>query len=167
MTDNGFSAPTGDSPQIKKDRAEHFDPNRDPIEELAAELFGTWDLVELEVMMMTMDCPGVMGIGPDPDDTVECSAGFVTFNADGTYFSIETTDALGNPSNLRTEGTWSTDGNILTTTDTHEGPDGGTLDPIDPPESSDVEWSISGNTLSITITDRRIPDSFILRWEKR
>lgn len=133
--------------------------------ELAPELFGTWDVIELEVLAMSTPCPGEIAISPT--ESFDCSTTVVAFNADGTYVSIDTTDELGNPFDERTEGTWSTDGNMLTITETMEGPDAGNLDPIDPLEPISLTWSVSANRLTTTLDDPLLPTPVTLTLQKR
>jgi hypothetical protein len=110
-------------------------------------LFGTWDGVSLEANGMSTDCPGSIQI----TDTysLRCGTDATTFNADGTFALWSTTDAAGDPYNWRFEGTWSTQGSTLTTTTTKHGPDSDNLEPLDPPATSTVTWSVSGDTLTL------------------
>jgi hypothetical protein len=122
---------------------------------LAAELFGTWNVTTIEVSGVIRNCP--VDVVISPTESVSCSTTVVTFNADGTYVSVDTTDEFGVPFDERTEGTWSTAGNILTITETMEGPDAGSLVPIDPVEAISLTWIVSGNTLTTTLDDPLIP----------
>lgn len=133
--------------------------------QLAPELIGTWDIVEIEVLMMSTPCPGEIAISPT--DAVSCGTTSVAFNADGTYVSIDTTDEFGNPFNERIEGTWSTIGNMLTIVETMEGPDAGNLTPIDPPDEITLNWSVVGNTLMATLDDPTLPGPVTLTLERR
>jgi len=116
---------------------------------LASELFGTWDAVSVEAEGMSTSCPGEIEI----TDTlsVSCSTQATTFNADGTFVEVETTDELGAPFDWRSEGTWSTQGSTLMLTFTKEGPDADSLQPIDPPETQSGTWSVSGTTLTLVV----------------
>jgi hypothetical protein len=62
---------------------------------------------------------------------------------------VDTTDEYADPYDWRTEGTWSTQEDILTVTLTEEGPDADNLQPIDPPDVFPWMWSISGDTLTL------------------
>jgi hypothetical protein len=115
---------------------------------LASELFGTWDAVSIEAEGMSTDCPGEIELSDM--SSVSCGTEATTFNADGTYVAIQTTDELGEPFDWRIEGTWSTSGNTLTLTSTQEGPDADNLEPIDPPETAIASWSVSESTLTVS-----------------
>jgi len=117
---------------------------------LAPELFGTWDLESIEADAMSADCPGEIELSDT--EAVSCGTEATTFNADGTFFEIETTDELGAPYDWRSEGTWATQGNTLSLTYRQEGPDAGNLQPINPPESQSGTWSVAGDTLTISGT---------------
>ena len=134
------------------------------VKEHAPELFGSWDLIEIEVLMMDARCPAEIGIGGG--STISCGTTVVTFNGDGTYVSVDTTDELGVPFNERTEGTWSTEGNILTITEMEEGPDENNLEPIDPTEPLSLTWSVSANESLTVIEDDTLPAAVTLRLEK-
>jgi hypothetical protein len=118
--------------------------------ELASELFGTWDLVSIQASGMTANCPGEIQLGGD--DSVSCGTEATTFNSDGTFVEVETTDEFGNEINFRSEGTWLTQGSTLTITYLREGPDENSLQPLNPPETESVTWSVAGGTLTISIT---------------
>lgn len=113
---------------------------------LASELFGTWDAVSIEAEGMSTSCPGEIDLSDT--SSVSCGTEAATFNADGTYVAVQTTDELGDPYDWRIEGTWSTSGDTLTLTYRQEGPDADNLEPIDPPETASASWSVSGNTLT-------------------
>lgn len=119
--------------------------------QLAPELYGTWDLVDVQALAMIQPCPGEVVISAT--ESVSCGTTAVSFNADGTYVSVDTTDELGNPFNERTEGTWSTSGNTLTITETMQGPDAANLVPINPLDPRTLTWSISANVLTVTLSD--------------
>ena len=61
---------------------------------------------------MSASCPGEIEI----TDTlsVSCGTQATTFNADGTFADVQTTDEFGAPFDWRSEGTWSTQGSTLT-----------------------------------------------------
>ena len=132
---------------------------------LAPELYGTWDAVEIEALATIVPCPGEIALSPT--ESVSCGTTAVSFNADGTYVSVDTTDELGNPVNDRTEGTWSASGTALTITETMEGPDAANLVPINPVEPITLAWSISANRLTTTLNDPRVGTSVTLRLQKR
>jgi hypothetical protein len=111
---------------------------------------GTWDAVSLEADGMSTDCPGEIELSAT--ESVSCGTQSTTFDADGTFFEVETTDELGDPYDYRTEGTWSTQGSSLTLTYTAEGPDEDSLQPIEPPETETATWSVSGTTLTVSFT---------------
>lgn len=123
--------------------------------QLASELFGTWDLVSIEAAGMSMNCPGVIEL--NATEEVSCPTGATTFNSDGTFVEIETTDEFENPSSFWSEGTWSTQGSTLTLTFTQEGPDENNLQPVDPPETESAMWSVAGTTLTISVTSPIAP----------
>jgi hypothetical protein len=52
---------------------------------------------------------------------------------------------------VRGEGTWSTQGSILTLTRMRAGPDVDNLQPFDPPRTTDFRWSVSGDTLAVSV----------------
>lgn len=133
--------------------------------ELAPELYGTWDLVDIEAGTVVRACPGEIVISTT--ESVSCGTTAVSLNADGTYISIDTTDEFGNVFNERTEGTWSTSGNELTITETRQGPDASSLVPINPAEVTTVTWSVSGNVLTLTMSDPGLPLSVTSRLRKR
>ena len=114
---------------------------------LASELFGTWDAVSIEAEGMSTSCPGEIEI----TDTLSasCDTQATSFNADGTFAEVQTTNEFGEPFDWRSEGTWSTQGSTLTLTFTHEGPDADSLQPIDSPEPQSATWSVSGSTLTL------------------
>jgi hypothetical protein len=114
---------------------------------LASELFGTWDAISIESEGMSTSCPGEIDLSDT--SSVSCGTEASTFNADGTYVAIQTTDEFGDPFDWRIEGTWSTSGNTLTLTSRQEGPDADNLEPIDPPETVSASWSVSGSTLTV------------------
>lgn len=116
-----------------------------------ASLAGTWNGVSVESEGMSVNCPGVLVLSNTED--VDCGTGSLTFNADGTYVSVETTDSSGAPSNYREEGTWSTQGTALTLTCVRETGDDGTLGPCGDPDPQTGTWNVSGNALSIVFTD--------------
>lgn len=122
--------------------------------QLASELYGTWDMVEEEALATITPCPGEITISPT--SSVSCGTTAVSFNADASYVSVDTTDELGNPFNERTEGTWSVSGNMLTITATMEGPNAANLVPISPLEPVTAAWSVSANRLTTTLNDPRI-----------
>jgi hypothetical protein len=99
---------------------------------LAPELFGTWVSTYTELNGMRSD-----------DCLTDCAT--VTFNADGTYVVV--VPILPE----RGEGTWSTRGSILTLTHTKAGPDVDNLQPIDPPRTTTMRWSVSGDTLATSV----------------
>jgi Lipocalin-like domain len=117
--------------------------------EVAPELFGTWDAVSIEAEGMSTSCPGEIELSDT--SSVSCGTEASTFNADGTFVEVQTTDELGDPFDWRIEGTWSTEGSTLTLTYRQEGPDADNLEPIDPPETVSASWSVSGNTLTTSI----------------
>jgi hypothetical protein len=117
---------------------------------LAPELLGTWEGVSLEANGIGTDCPGVIEFTDDPG--IACGTNTHTFNADGTCVGIRTTDQFGDPDVWRWEGTWFTRGSSLTMTTTKEGPDGGDLQPTDPPRTTINTWGVSGDTLAISGT---------------
>ena len=84
-------------------------------------------------------------------DIVEAGDEITTFNADGTFVEVQTTDESGVPFNWRSEGTWSTRGSSLNLISEQEGPDAENLQPIDPPEWQCATWSVSANTLAIAV----------------
>lgn len=131
----------------------------------ASELYGTWDVMELEALAIIQPCPGEIALSPT--EAVSCGTTFMTFNADGSYISVDTTDDLGNPFNERTEGTWSTSGNALTITETMQGPDAATLVPINPIEPRTLAWSVSANSLTITLDDPLLGPPVTSRLQKR
>ena len=118
---------------------------------LASELFGTWDAVSIEAEGMSTNCPGEIEL--TATQSVSCGTEATTFNPDGTFVQVETTDELGDPFDWRSEGTWSTQGSTLTLTVTQEGPDADNLQPIDPPETQSATWSLSGTTLSLAVAN--------------
>jgi hypothetical protein len=118
--------------------------------QLASELFGTWDLVSIEAAEMIEPCPGEIVLSDE--DAVSCGTQETTFNSDGTFVEIETTDELGDLFNFRSEGTWSTQGSALTLTYRQEGEDENSLQPIDPPVTESAMWSVAGSTLTVSIT---------------
>jgi hypothetical protein len=122
---------------------------------LASELFGTWEVVSLEAEGMSTTCPGEIEF-PDTS-SVSCGTGATTFNADGTFVEVQTTDEFGDLFDWRTEGTWSTEGSALTLTYRQEGPDADHLEPIDPPETWSASWSVSGDALTLTATPPEPP----------
>ena len=128
---------------------------------LAGELFGTWDSVSMEAYGTSTDCPGEIQI----TDTylLVCGTNVQTYNADGTFVAIRTTDEFGDPDNWRWEGMWSTEGSTLTWRTTKEGPDGDNLQPLDPPATSTNTWSVSGDTLALWMTGW---PTFTWYWEK-
>jgi len=132
---------------------------------LASDLVGTWDSVEVEAMGMIQSCPGETVVSPT--ESVSCGTTAVSFNADGTYVAVDTTDELGNPFNERTEGTWSVSGNMLTITETMQGPDAANLVPISPLDPITLTWSISANRLTTTLNDPQIGTPVTLRLQKR
>jgi hypothetical protein len=115
---------------------------------LASELFGTWHAVSLEAEGMSTSCPGEIELSDT--SSVSCGTEAATFNADGTYVEVQTTDELEVPFDWRIEGTWSTSGDTLTLTYRQEGPDADNLEPIDPPETASASWSVSGSTLTVS-----------------
>jgi hypothetical protein len=117
--------------------------------EVASELFGTWDAVSLEAEGMSTSCPGEIDLSDT--SSVSCGTEASTFNADGTFVEVQTTNELGDPFDWRNEGTWSTEGSTLTLTYLQEGPDADNLEPIDPPETVSASWSVSGSTLTVSI----------------
>ncbi len=118
-------------------------------EGLARELFGTWDQVSIEALGFT-DCPGEIWV-TDTEIILTCGTLAHTFNADGTFVSIWTTDEFGDPYNWRREGTWSTEGSTLTLTTTKEGRDGDNLQRLHRPRTSTQTWSVSGDTLTLSV----------------
>jgi hypothetical protein len=118
---------------------------------LAPELFGTWDLVSIATGEMSTDCPGEIELSDT--ESVSCGTQTETFNSDGTFVEIETTDELGVPYDYRTEGTWSTQGSTLSLTYKREGPDENSLQPIEPPETQNGTWNVSGSTLTFVATN--------------
>ncbi len=134
--------------------------------QLASELFGTWDLVSIEASGMTTDCPGEIELSDT--EAVSCGTQETTFNSDGTFVEIETTDELGDPFDFRSEGTWSTQGSTLTLTYRQEGEDENSLQPVEPPVTESAMWSVAGNTLTVSITSPFQPMvELIARLEKR
>lgn len=131
---------------------------------LASDLYGTWQQVEIQVLATIQTCPGEIDI--PPTQSVSCFTTVVSFNADGTYVSVDSTDELGNPFNERTEGTWSTSGNTLTITETMRGPDAGSLVPIDPVEPRTLTWSVSTNGLTMTMDDPDLGPPVTARLER-
>jgi len=99
---------------------------------LAPELFGTWESTYIEQNGMRSD-----------DCLTDCAT--ITFNADGTYVLVIITDPV------RGEGTWSTQGSILTLTRTKVGPDVDNMQPFDPPRTTEYGWSVSGDTLAVSL----------------
>ena len=94
---------------------------------LAPELYGTWVFVNAEQY----------GESWGDDCVTDCDA--FTFNEDGTYSLVQ-------PANdRRFDGTWSTQGNLLTLITTVD-----TGQPLDPPATSTQQWSVSENTLTIS-----------------
>jgi hypothetical protein len=128
-------------------------------------LYGTWDLVDVQALAVIQPCPGEVVISPT--ESVSCGTTAVSFNADGTYIAVDTTDELGNPFNERTEGTWSTSGTSLTITETMQGPDAASLVPINPVEPRTLTWSITANVLTVTLNDPRFATSVTSRLRKR
>jgi hypothetical protein len=110
-------------------------------------LIGTWRTATLHVLNQTTDCPGEIQLADDI--SVSCSTGTVMFEEDGSFVQVDTTDEYADPYDWRTEGTWSTQEDILTVTLTEEGPDADNLQPIDPPDVFPWMWSISGDTLTL------------------
>lgn len=100
---------------------------------LAPELFGTWVSTYTELNGMRSD-----------DCLTDCAR--VTFNADGTYVIVVPTCPPE-----RGEGTWSTRGSILTLTRLRAGPDADNLQPFDPPRITTFGWSVSGDTLAMSV----------------
>jgi hypothetical protein len=131
--------------------------------EVAPELIGTWDAVSLEAEGMSTSCPGEIELSDT--SSVSCFTQAVTFNTDGTFVGVQTTDELGDPFDWRNEGTWSTEGSTLTLTYLQEGPDADNLEPIDPPETGSASWSVSGSTL--TMSTQFGPYTATGTWEKR
>jgi hypothetical protein len=99
---------------------------------LAPELIGTWVFVNAEEN----------GMSWGDDCLTDCAT--ITFNADGTLVIV----APIVPE--RGEGTWSTQGSILTWTTTMAGPDIDNLQPLDPPRTTTWSWNVSGDTLAIS-----------------
>jgi hypothetical protein len=93
----------------------------------APELFGTWVFVNGEQY----------GESWGDDCVTDCDA--LTFNEDGTYTLVQPANAR------RFDGTWSTQGNLLTLSTTVD-----TGQPLDPPATSTQQWSVSENTLTIS-----------------
>jgi len=115
--------------------------------QLAPELVGSWNVVEVEIQSMVQPCPGEI---PRLFGPVKCGTTVVSFNADGTFVSVDSADERGDPISKRSEGTWSTGGNTLTRTETLSGPDAANLVPTDPPALEKSTWSISANRLTLT-----------------
>jgi len=98
---------------------------------LAPELFGTWEEVSTEMNGESWDC------------LTDCTR--FAFNADGTYVIAMITPPL------RGEGIWSTQGEMLTLTRLRAGPDVNSLEPLDPPRITTFRWSVSGDTLAMSV----------------
>lgn len=113
-------------------------------------ILGTWVSVSIEVLGMTARCPGQIDL--TEDTAVSCATETLTFNDDGTFVLVTTTDDTGAPYDWRTEGMWSTNEDVLTLTFTREGPDAESLQPIDPPQIWIWMWSASEDTLTVGIT---------------
>ena len=131
--------------------------------EVAPELIGTWDAVSIEAEGMSMSCPGEIELSDT--SSVSCFTQAITFNTDGTFVGVQTTDEFGDPFDWRNEGTWSMEGSTLTLTYLQEGPDADNLEPIDPPETGSASWSVSGDTL--TISTQFGPHTVTGTWDKR
>lgn len=127
---------------------------------LAEELFGTWDLISIDVEGSSTDCPGEVLLGGE--EPVSCGTEYRTLSSDGTFVQIETTDELGNPFDYRYEGRWATGASILTLNYLREGPDENNLDPISPSKTFIGTWSLSGTTLTVSISILEPPFSPVL-----
>lgn len=110
-------------------------------------LIGTWRTATLHVLSQTTSCPGEIQL--TEDISVSCATETLTLQEEGSLVQVQTTDEYGDPYDWRTEGTWSTSGDILTVTLTEEGPDADNLEPIDPPDVFPWMWSVSGDTLTL------------------
>lgn len=119
--------------------------------ERAPELVATWDLVSIESEGIVGPCPGEIVLSPT--STVSCGTEELILAGDGSLVEIQTTDENGDPLDRRTEGTWSTQADMLEVIELREGPDAGSLMPIDPPNVVTSEWMIdgSGETLTLSI----------------
>ena len=122
---------------------------------VSPELFGTWSLASIAAEGMSADCPGEVTL--NATQSVSCGTQTNTFNSDGTFVEIQTTDELGDPDPFRSEGTWSTNGDMLSITYTMEGPDEDSLQPLVPPETQTATWSVAGTTLTLMVSDPELP----------
>ena len=122
---------------------------------VSPELFGTWSLASIAAEGMSADCPGEVDL--NATQSVSCGTQTDTFDSDGTFVEIQTTDELGDPDPFRSEGTWSTNGNMLSITYAMEGPDESSLQPLVPPETQTGTWSVAGTTLTLMISDPELP----------
>lgn len=122
---------------------------------VSPELFGTWSLATIATQGMSENCPGEIDL--NATESISCGTQTDTFNSDGTFVEIQTTDELGDPDPFRSEGTWSTDGNMLTITYLRDGPDENNLTPLVPPETQTGTWSVAGTTLTLMIMDPELP----------
>ena len=117
----------------------------------APELVGTWKAESISAQGTNESCPAEIDL--TPTSSVGCGTESWTFNADGTIVVVQTTDEAGDPEPWRVEGTWFTQGNVLTVTLRQQGPDASNLQPIEPPETSSGTWSISGTTVTVVTVD--------------
>ncbi len=113
-------------------------------------ILGTWLTDSIEVLGRQTDCPGEIQL--TEDSSVACFTETLTFNPDGSFVQVQTTDEYGQPYDWRTEGAWSNNEDLLTITLAMEGPDAENLQPIEPPDNWVWMWSVSGDTLTIGIT---------------
>ena len=118
-------------------------------------LFGTWDLTSIGANGTTEDCPGEIPLGGE--ESVSCGTQTTTFNPDGTFVEVQTTDELGAPYDERQEGTWWTNLDELTLVYLFFGPDEDNLQPIDSPEPQTGTWSLLGSTLTLSFPNPASP----------
>ena len=118
----------------------------------ATAIVGSWNLASIAVSGMSADCPGEIELIYEPwfdTEIFPCGTQVSTFNADGSYVEVASTDASGSPYDLRQEGAWLTNGNTIRVTYTEMGPDEDNLTPIDPPWSGTGVWSATEGTLRL------------------
>jgi hypothetical protein len=80
---------------------------------------------------------------------ISCGSEALTLERDNSFVRVRITDELGNPDPWRTEGTWSTEGSMLTMETEWEGTDADNLQPVDPPGIFPFAWSVSETTLTL------------------
>ena len=110
-------------------------------------LIGTWRTTTIHVLTQTTNCPGEIQV--TEDISVSCATETLTFQEGGSLLQVQTTDEYGDPYDWRTEGTWSTNDDLLTVMLTKEGPDADNLQSIDPPDVFPWMWSVSADTLTL------------------